>query len=165
MKRFSLILLAIIIGLALNIPMAAQASPPVPVWGDESAFNEANTEYTSVAALSSTKFVVAYRDVGNSNKGTARVCTVSGTDITSWGSEYVFNNANTKYISVAKLSSDKFVVVYNEDITEDSSKAKAIVGHVSGTNIDYWGGESEDERHSAGFRLIAPIGVRARQVG
>ena len=25
-----------------------------------------------------------------------------------------------------------------------------------------WGGESEDERHSAGFRLIAPIGVRAR---
>ncbi|HRE02700.1 MAG TPA: WhiB family transcriptional regulator [Ilumatobacteraceae bacterium] len=26
----------------------------------------------------------------------------------------------------------------------------------------FWGGESEDERHSAGFRLIAPIGVRAR---
>lgn len=28
-----------------------------------------------------------------------------------------------------------------------------------------WGGESEDERHSAGFRLIAPIGVRARTAG
>ncbi len=28
----------------------------------------------------------------------------------------------------------------------------------------YWGGESEDERHAAGFRLIAPIGVRARNV-
>ena len=26
----------------------------------------------------------------------------------------------------------------------------------------YWGGESEDERHAAGYRLIAPIGVRAR---
>lgn len=26
----------------------------------------------------------------------------------------------------------------------------------------FWGGESEDERHSAGYRLIAPIGVRAR---
>lgn len=24
-----------------------------------------------------------------------------------------------------------------------------------------WGGESEDERHEAGFRLIAPIGIRA----
>lgn len=28
----------------------------------------------------------------------------------------------------------------------------------------FWGGESEDERHEAGFRLIAPIGVRARDV-
>jgi WhiB family redox-sensing transcriptional regulator len=28
-----------------------------------------------------------------------------------------------------------------------------------------WGGESEDERHAAGFRLIAPIGVRARNAG
>lgn len=24
-----------------------------------------------------------------------------------------------------------------------------------------WGGESEDERHAAGYRLIAPIGIRA----
>ena len=32
------------------------------------------------------------------------------------------------------------------------------------TNHEYgfWGGESEDERHTAGYRLIAPIGVRAR---
>ena len=28
----------------------------------------------------------------------------------------------------------------------------------------FWGGESEDERHAAGFRLIAPIGVRVRSV-
>ncbi|MFM8625607.1 MAG: WhiB family transcriptional regulator [Actinomycetota bacterium] len=28
----------------------------------------------------------------------------------------------------------------------------------------FWGGESEEERHAAGFRLIAPIGVRARQI-
>jgi WhiB family redox-sensing transcriptional regulator len=28
----------------------------------------------------------------------------------------------------------------------------------------FWGGESEDERHAAGFRLIAPIGIRARNV-
>ena len=34
------------------------------------------------------------------------------------------------------------------------------------TNHEYgfWGGESEDERHAAGYRLIAPIGVRARAV-
>lgn len=29
----------------------------------------------------------------------------------------------------------------------------------------FWGGESEDERHAAGFRLIAPIGTRARPLG
>ncbi|MDX2379314.1 MAG: WhiB family transcriptional regulator [Acidimicrobiia bacterium] len=29
----------------------------------------------------------------------------------------------------------------------------------------FWGGESEDERHAAGYRLIAPIGVRARSAG
>ncbi len=29
----------------------------------------------------------------------------------------------------------------------------------------FWGGESEDERHAAGSRLIAPIGVRARSAG
>ncbi len=28
----------------------------------------------------------------------------------------------------------------------------------------FWGGESEEERHAAGYRLIAPIGVRARNV-
>jgi len=26
----------------------------------------------------------------------------------------------------------------------------------------FWGGESEEERHAAGFHLIAPIGVRSR---
>ena len=28
----------------------------------------------------------------------------------------------------------------------------------------FWGGESEEERHQAGYRLIAPIGVRARNI-
>lgn len=28
----------------------------------------------------------------------------------------------------------------------------------------FWGGESEEERHAAGYRLIAPIGVRSRQI-
>ncbi|MFM8530498.1 MAG: WhiB family transcriptional regulator [Ilumatobacteraceae bacterium] len=28
----------------------------------------------------------------------------------------------------------------------------------------FWGGESEDERHQAGFRLIAPIGLRSTAV-
>jgi WhiB family redox-sensing transcriptional regulator len=53
------------------------------------------------------------------------------------------------------------------------ANARAVCGgcSVSGDCRDFardnheyglWGGESEDERHSAGYRLIAPIGVRAR---
>ena len=43
-------------------------------------------------------------------------------------------------------------------------RSAARVGASPATNHEYgfWGGESEDERHAAGFRLIAPIGVRAR---
>ena len=47
----------------------------------------------------------------------------------------------------------------------DSSVAAALLkqdGHdVVGVTMRLWGGESEDERHEAGFRLIAPIGIRA----
>jgi len=39
----------------------------------------------------------------------------------------------------------------------DTCRAFARENHEYG----FWGGESEDERHAAGFHLIAPIGVRA----
>jgi WhiB family redox-sensing transcriptional regulator len=41
---------------------------------------------------------------------------------------------------------------------QDSCQSYARQHHEYG----FWGGESEDERHAAGYRLIAPIGVRAR---
>ena len=34
-------------------------------------------------------------------------------------------------------------------------------GCLTGHEYGFWGGESEEERHAAGYRLIAPIGVRA----
>lgn len=43
---------------------------------------------------------------------------------------------------------------------DSSCREFARVNHEYG----FWGAESEDERHEAGFRLIAPIGVRARDV-
>jgi len=41
---------------------------------------------------------------------------------------------------------------------------QAVCRDFARENHEYglWGGEAEDERHAAGFRLIAPIGVRAR---
>ena len=83
-------------------------------WGSEYVFNSAITYYCSAAALSSGKFVVAYRDNGNSNYGTAIVGEVSGSAIT-YGSEFVFNSAGAYDCSAAALSSGKFVVAYRDD--------------------------------------------------
>ena len=48
-----------------------------PDFGSEYVYNSASTAYNSAAALSETKFVVAYRDDGNSAYGTAIVGDVS----------------------------------------------------------------------------------------
>lgn len=54
---------------------------------------------------------------------------------------------------------------------EDAAQAICDSCHVRASCMDFarenheygfWGGESEDQRHAAGYRLIAPIGVRAR---
>lgn len=44
---------------------------------------------------------------------------------------------------------------------QDTCQDYARANHEYG----FWGGESEDQRHAAGYRLIAPIGVRARNAG
>ena len=46
----------------------------------------------------------------------------------------------------------------------DSCVVRGSCREYARSNHEYgfWGGESEDERHAAGYRLIAPIGTRAR---
>jgi hypothetical protein len=108
-------------------------------WGtSEYVFNAANTGYTSVAVLTSTKFAVAYSDAENSNYGTAVIGDVSGSVFT-FGSEYVFNNASTTSPSVAALTSTKLAVAYVDG--GNSDYGTAVVGDVSGTTIAF-GGES-----------------------
>ncbi len=114
---------------------AIPQSLPTPTFGPAAVFNNGPTSFHIAAAkLSTSKFVVAYRDVDNSNYGTAVVGEVSGTSI-SYGPEYVFNSAATSYESVAALSASKFVVVYQD--VGNSSYGTAIIGDVSGTNISY----------------------------
>ncbi|MDD5700051.1 MAG: hypothetical protein PHH00_02555 [Candidatus Nanoarchaeia archaeon] len=52
----------------------------------------------------------------------------------SYGSEYVFNSANTAFPSISALNSTSFVISYN-DIT--SGQATSRIGTVSGTTIAY----------------------------
>ena len=90
----------------------------------------------SLAALSDSKFVIAYDDdrIGN-NYGTAIVGTVSGTSITL-GTATVYREdggAGTYYPSVTKLTSDNFVVAY----LDANTKGNVIEGATSGTSVTF----------------------------
>ena len=103
-------------------------------FGSEIVFNSATTIQITASFDPNTanKFVVAYRDGGNSSYGTARVGTVSGTSI-SYGSEIVYNSASSNNNSIAfdPNTANKFVVSYLD------SNGAAIVGTISGTSISF----------------------------
>ena len=109
-------------------------------YGAENIFNSAITYDISVAALDSTHFAVSYRDSGNSSYGTAIVGLVSGTTISSYGAENVFNSATTYYTAISKLDSTHFVIVYRD--VGNSDHGTAIIGVTSGTTISSYGAEN-----------------------
>jgi len=83
----------------------------------------------------SNKVVIAYKDEGNSRKGTAIVGTVSGTSI-SFGSQVVFSSAFGQQISAAFDSvNNKVVIAYSD--SDYTYQARARVGTVSGTSISF----------------------------
>ena len=97
-----------------------------------------STQTTNIAAVfdsSNNKVVIAYRNEGNSNYGTAIVGTVSGTSI-SFGSAVVFHSANANYITAAFDSSNNKVVIAYED-NANNNYGTAVVGTVSGTSISF----------------------------
>ena len=120
--------------------IGAISGTTISSYGAENVFNSAATDDISVSTLDSTHFVVAYRDTGNSSYGTAIVGVVSGTTISSYGAENVFNSAPTVYLSVSTLDSTHFVVAYRDN--GNSSYGTAIVGVVSGTTISSYGAEN-----------------------
>jgi len=102
-------------------------------YGSEYVFNSASTDYISVSTLDSTHFIVAYRDVGNSDYGTARVGTIANVDEIDFGSEYVFNSANTNFVSASTLDSTHFVVTYRD--LGNSNYGTLIRGRIIGNDI------------------------------
>ena len=102
----------------------------------EVTFNSGSTVYTSITYDSNAgKVVIAYRDSGNSKYGTAIVGTVSGTSI-SFGSEAVFESAETNHIRLAYDSSvNKVVIVYSD--AGNSDYITSVVATVSGTSVSF----------------------------
>ena len=105
-------------------------------FGSEGTFNAAQTtNIGSTFDSTANKVVVAFRDDGNSDYGTAVVGTVSGTSI-SFGSETVFETNQTSAHSLAyDPDENKTVLSYRHD--GGSGYGKSRVGTVSGTSISF----------------------------
>ena len=99
-------------------------------------FESASSDYiSSTYDSTNNRVVIAYRDLGNSDYGTAIVGTVSGTSI-SFGTAVVFESVSSDYISSTYDSTNNRVVIAYTD-SGNSSYGTAIVGTVSGTSISF----------------------------
>ena len=115
----------------------ASVSESIPA-GSEAVFNTQRADHTFIAFDPNTagKFIVVYRDEGNSNHGTAIAGTVSGTTL-SFGSEVVFNSGVVEYTQIAfdPNTAGKFVITYMDE--NNSNYGEAIVGTLSGTTLSF----------------------------
>ena len=106
-------------------------------YGSTYTFNSGSTIYPSVVSQPDVagKFVIAYRDDGNSSYGTVRVATVSGTAI-SFGSELVLKSVNASYESAAfdPNTAGLFVVAYQD--ASISYSGAAILGQLATTTTN-----------------------------
>ena len=107
-------------------------------FGTAVVFNAAATDQISATYDSNIgKVVIAYGDEGNSTykAGTAIVGTVSGTSI-SFGSEVVFENANTDYIRTAfDSANNQIVIVYDDNGNSSYGTAVVFSAVVQTTNL------------------------------
>ena len=86
----------------------------------------------ALVALDSTRVVVCYRH-NWLIKGSAKVGTISGTDI-SWGAEARFLESGVTQVAAVALNSSVFVVCWNDDTTP---QGESKVGTVAGTDITF----------------------------
>jgi len=121
-----------------TVSVVAETDTPIdpPTAGTPVVFESALIDYVSaIYDANAQKVVIAYRDTGNSNYGTAIVGTVSGTSI-SFGTPVVFESASSTYISATYDANAQKVVIAYRDVG-NVSYGTAIVGTVSGTSISF----------------------------
>ncbi|HOP48506.1 MAG TPA: hypothetical protein PK874_12670 [Desulfobacteraceae bacterium] len=144
----------VLAALLLLVLLSAAAQGQRPNFGPIATFNSGSTVHISVSRLMDGKFVVAYVDSGNSGQGTAIIGEINGNTIT-FGSEYVFNPANTQFAAVDNLSVGSFVVVYRD--SGNSNYGTAVAGSVSGTTITF-GSETVFNYGITQFPSVAALG-------
>ena len=107
-----------------------------PSAGTSAVFETGSTRETAATYDASTqRVVIAYRDNGNSDYGTAVVGTVSGTSIT-FGTPVVILSSNSQELAIEYDATAQRVVVTLRD--EGATNAgRTYVGTVSGTSISF----------------------------
>jgi len=107
-------------------------------FGTPAVFNDASTLAPAVSSDGSGKFIIAFTDVGNSDRKTFVSATVSGTT-PSFGSEVVIDDVDSESGAVSALSqmaydsaNDKFVIPYN-DFTNGGLEASVL--QLASTNL------------------------------
>jgi len=104
-------------------------------FGTAVVYASASTIYGSVASNNNGKFVIAFRDGGNSNRGKAIVGTITGTT-PSFGTEVEYNASFQQApAAVFDPTANKTVIAFRDQ--NDGNKGKFIVGTVSGTAISF----------------------------
>ena len=91
---------------------------------------------------SSQRVVVAYRDNANSQQGTARLLRIDSDNTIDVGNAAIFNNGQTRNISLAHdTTNNKLVVAYKD--TDNNNRGIANVGTVNTSDYTIsWGSES-----------------------
>ncbi|MFQ5495442.1 MAG: hypothetical protein ACE5EX_08680, partial [Phycisphaerae bacterium] len=118
--------------MALAAVVASEVVDPPTTFGAQSEFLSAGAvAEMSVVAVDSTTVVVAYQDNADAGHGTAKLGTVSGSDIT-WGSETEFRSAAIRRVSVDALDATHVVVCYSW-----LSGAACRIGQVVGTTVAF----------------------------
>ena len=107
-------------------------------FGTPVVFQSGGLNYiTATFDSSANKVVIAFRDDGNNDYGTAIVGTISGTSI-SFGSSTVFTGSNHQAnfnIATFDSNSNKVVIAYQDGRNGDYGTA--VCGTVSGTSISF----------------------------
>ena len=116
-------------------------------FGSPTVFESAQTDYiTTRFDPDNSKFLIVYKDVGNSNYGTAIVATISGTSV-SFGSPTVYRSGQVDFNScIYDTNANKFLVTYRNF----GASGDGIVGTISGTSVSFG---SATAFHSSGSTI------------
>lgn len=95
------------------------------------ALGSQSSLYLDASSLGNNKFVVAYSDSANSEKGKFVVCTYTGSSITK-DSVVTFSNNQSKYVRVAGIANNRIAIIYKDQV---DSNGKVSIYNDNGTSV------------------------------